>query len=247
MSQRAYAGLSLGLAALVLGAPPAAAQTAGAAPEPEGRIRVVGRAQAETPPDFAEVGIGVEARGPTPAAALDAASGTARRVIAMAREVGVAEADIATSSVTLQPATRTVRGPDGVREQPDGYAAGNRVRIRLADMGRLGDLMRRALDAGANRIHSVGFGRRDPAAAEAAVQAAAMRDARAQGERLAEAAGVRLGAAVTISAPPRSEAARPFALAARPAPPAPRRASVPLAAGTIETGAEVEAVFAITP
>lgn len=229
---------------LLLAACPSAPAEDGAG---DGRIRVIGRAQAETPPDFAAIEIGVQSRGPTPSAALDAASQAARGTIAVAREVGVPEADIGTSAVTLQPATKTVRGPDGsVREQPDGYVAANRVRVRLADMGKLGDLMRRALDAGANRIEGISFGLRDPAGVDAAVQVAAMRDARAQGERLAEAAGVRLGPAVSIASPPRGDGARPLPYAAMKA--APRgREPVPIEAGTIETGAEVEAVFAIVP
>ena len=115
-------------------------------------------------------------------------------MIALAAEFGVKEGDIGTTAVTLQPVTRTIRQPDGtVTEKSDGYRAANQVRLRLAEMGRLGDLMRRALDAGANRIDSVAFGLNDPDAAASAVRVAAMKDASAQAARLAEAAGVRLG------------------------------------------------------
>ena len=231
------------LAALLIGGPALA--------EPEaGRIRVIGRAQEERVPDFASVEIGVLAKGTTPAAALDTASNAARRIIDTAKALGVSEPDLGTSSVTLQPQSRMVRQPDGsTREQPDGYAAGNRVLVRLSDMARLGELMRRALDAGANSIDGVSFGLRDPVAAEASVQIAAMKDARAQAERLSEAAGVKLGAAFSIASPPHSEGARgtPFAAVARAAP-APRgKAPVPVEAGSIATSAEVEAVFAIAP
>ena len=217
-----------------------------AAADEEGRIRVIGRASTERAPDFASVEVGVESRGATPAAALDAASRAAKGVIASAKEMGVPDADIGTTSLTLQARTRAVPQSDGtVREQPDGYTAGNQVRVRLAEMGKLGELLRRALDMGANRIDGIAFGLRDPAAAEAAMQSAAMKDARAQAERLAEAAGVRLGPALAITAPPRGEGVRPmpYAMAAKAA--SPRRTSVPIEAGSIETAAEVEAVFAI--
>nr|WP_238275568.1 SIMPL domain-containing protein [Methylobacterium goesingense] len=214
----------------------------------EGRILVVGRARAEVVPDFASVEIGVEARGASPAAALDGASAAAKAILALAGEFKVPEADLRTSAVTLQPVTRSTRQADGsFAEKPDGYRASNTVRLRLADMARLGELMRRALDGGANRIDGVGFGLRDPEAAEAAMRSAAMKDARAQAERLAEAAGVTLGRVVSIQSPA-SASAPPMALAA----PAPMRAKrggapVPLAAGTIETGADVAATFAIAP
>jgi len=215
----------------------------------DGRIHVVGRARAETAPDFASVELGVETKGATPAAALDAASAAAKGLIALAETFKVPEADIGTTAVTLQPVTRSVRQPDGtVTERADGYRAANTVRLRLADMARLGDLMRRALETGANRIDGVSFGLRDPDAAESAVRVAAMKDATAQATRLAEAAGITLGRVVAIRAPAAGGATgyppmpAPMALRAKAG-----RAPVPLVAGTIETSAEVSATFAIAP
>jgi uncharacterized protein YggE len=218
-----------------------------AADDESGRIRVIGRASQEVAPDFASVEIGVESRGATPAAALDAASQAAKGIVATAKEMGVAEADIGTSAVTLQPRIKNVRLPDGTMgEREDGYTASNRVRVRLAEMGRLGELMRRTLDSGANRIQGISFGLRDPAAADAAVQVAAVKDAKAQAERIAEATGVKLGSVISIDSPPRTESPRPmpYALAMKAA--APRgRTAVPVEAGSIDTSAEVDAVFAI--
>jgi hypothetical protein len=212
----------------------------------EGRISVIGRARAALQPDFASVEIGVESRGQTPAAALDGASQAVQAVIALATAFGIAPEDVETAAVTLQPANRTVRQPDGsVAERLDGYRSANTVRIRLGDMNRLGDLMRKALDAGANRIEGVGFGLRDPEGAESAVRLAAVKDASQQAARLAEAAGVRLGRVVSIEVPP--QGANP-AMARNAAPlRASRRTAVPLMAGTIEATAEVSATFAIAP
>ncbi|WP_438345883.1 SIMPL domain-containing protein [Methylorubrum populi] len=224
-----------------------AAASPAAADDESGRIRVIGRASQEVAPDFASVEIGVESRGATPAAALDAASQAAKGIVATAKELGVAEADIGTSAVTLQPRIKNVRLPDGTMgEREDGYTASNRVRVRLAEMGKLGELMRRTLDSGANRIQGISFGLRDPAAADAAVQVAAVKDAKAQAERIAEATGVKLGSVIAIDSPPRTESPRPmpYGLAMKAA--APRgRTAVPVEAGSIETSAEVDAVFAI--
>ncbi|KQP11765.1 SIMPL domain-containing protein [Methylobacterium sp. Leaf93] len=213
----------------------------------ESRIVVTGRARAETPPDFASVEIGIEAKGATPAAALDGASNVVRALIALSAGFGVGESDIGTTAVTLTQATREVRQPDGsITEKPDGYRAANSVRVRLADMGKLGELMRKALDAGANRIEGVAFGLKDPNAAEATVQVAAMKDAVAQAGRLAEAAGVKLGAALLIQTTPQG-GGMPMAMAAPPMRSKRSGVPVPLAAGTIETSAEVSASFAILP
>ena len=235
-------GLALAVLAVVLTGPALAQDVTK-------RIGVIGRAQEERVPDFAEVEIGVVFNGSTPAAALDGASKAAHGIIATAKEMGVPEADIGTTSLSLDAKTKQVRQPDGsTHAQSDGYEAGNRVRVRLADMGKLGELMRRALDAGANRIEGVSFGLRDPAAAQASVQVAAMKDARAQAERLAQAAGVKLGSALSISSPPRNETPEPtrFFYRNRKVSSAASNA-VPIEAGSIETSAEVEAVFAIEP
>lgn len=239
-----YAAAFAGLFGLALCLPAAADDD-----DKGGRISVIGRAQVETSPDFAAVEIGVQTKGATPAAALDAASNAARGIIATAKEIGVPQGDIGTSSVTLQPVTRQIRQPDGsMREQADGYAASNRVVVRLGDMPKLGELMRKALDAGSNRIDGVSVGLRDPAAAQSSAQVSAMKDARVQADRLAEAAGVTVGAVLSITAPPRVEGSRPMPYAAMAKSAVSRdRAPVPVEAGTIETRAEVEVVFAIKP
>jgi hypothetical protein len=232
----ALAGLALLLVAAPARADDACAHTIG----------VTGRAASARAPDFAAVTVGVETKAQSPAAALDAASKAVAGVVALGRELGVPEGDIGTSAVVLEAATRAVTRPNGtVESQPDGYRAANAVTIRLADMGRLGDLLRRALDAGANRIDSIGFGLNDPEKVDAELQVAAARDARARAAELAEAVGAKLGRLCSLSGsgsavpPP-----MPMAAQARMKAPAPGR-RVPLAAGAIESRSEVQASFAV--
>ncbi|SEH26369.1 hypothetical protein SAMN02799636_00390 [Methylobacterium sp. 275MFSha3.1] len=209
-------------------------------------ISVVGRASETRAPDFAEVTVGIEARGASAAAALDAASKAVAGVSAQARALGVPPADLGTAAVTLQTATRTVARPGGaVTEEPDGYRASNLVTVRLADMDRLGDLLRQALDSGANRIDGVSFGLRDPDKSEAALQVAATRDARSRAEALAEAVGAKLGPLCTLSTTAAGTPYRPALEMARAAPMAAKGRRVPLEAGTIPMSSEVSATFAV--
>ncbi|MCJ2133085.1 SIMPL domain-containing protein [Methylobacterium sp. J-026] len=209
-------------------------------------ISVVGRAADARAPDFAEVTVGIEARGANAAAALDAASKAVAGVTAQARALGVPPADLGTAAVTLQAATRSVTRPGGgVTEEPDGYRAGNLVRVRLAAMDRLGDLLRQALDAGANRIDGVSFGLRDPDTVEAALQVAAARDARSRAAALADALGTRLGPLCTLA--PAGGAPYPLASRALAAPMPAKGPRVPIEAGTIQMSSEVAATFAVAP
>ncbi|GJE40625.1 SIMPL domain-containing protein [Methylobacterium persicinum] len=211
----------------------------------ERHISVTGHATSTRAPDFAEVVVGVETKGANAAAALDATSKAVAGVSALARDLGIPPADIVTAAVTLRPATRTVVRPGGgYSEEPDGYAAGNVVRVRLSDMGRLGDLLRRAVEGGANRIDSLTFGLRDPDGAMASLQAAAAKDARARAAALAEAVGATLGPLCTLNtlgASPQPYAMRTMAMAS------PKAMPVPVESGTVDTEASVNAVFALAP
>ncbi|TGD95420.1 SIMPL domain-containing protein [Methylobacterium nonmethylotrophicum] len=234
----ALAGLlALGLAGA------AAAQDA-----PPGRISVVGRASREVAPDFASVEVAVESRGPTPAAALDQTSTAARKVTDLAGEFGITGPDLATAAVSLRPATKMVRDPGGqMREATDGYLARNAVTMRVRDLARLGPLMRRLLDGGADRIGGVTFGLADPGQTETIVRAEAVRDARRQAETLAEAAGLRLGRLESIVSPPRDGAPMPVNARAFAAKAAPAGVAVPVEPGTLAVEAAVEVTYLVAP
>lgn len=211
-------------------------------------ISVVGRAAETRAPDFAEVVVGIEARGASPAAALDAASKAVAGISAQARALGVPPADIGTAAVSLQAGSRTVTRPGGaVTEEPDGYRAGNAVTVRLADMDRLGDLLRQALESGANRIDGVSFGLRDPDKAEAALQVAAARDARTRAEALAEALGAKLGPVCVLTTTGGAVPPPPVFGRALAAPMAAKGRRVPIEAGTIQLASEISATFAVAP
>lgn len=234
-ARRGTGPVALLLAALTA---PAAAET----PCPR-HVSVTGHAASAQAPDFAEIAVGIEARGASPANALDAASKAVAAIGALARDAGILPADIGTAAVTLRPATRTVPRPGGgVAEEPDGYEATNVVRLRLADMGRLGDLLRRTVETGANRIDSISFGLRDPDGVVASLQAAATRDARNRAGALAEAVGAKLGPVCTLNA-----LDAPAALPMMRTMAAPKGRPVPVEAGTIESSASVNAVFALEP
>lgn len=232
--------------ALVLAVVLAGASGAALAAEPPcaRHITVTGRASATQAPDFAEIAIGIEAKGADPASAVDSASKAVAGVVALAKEAGLSPSEIGTAAVTLQPATRPVNRPGGVTEEPDGYAASNIVRLRVAAMDRLGEILRKALSSGVNRIDGISFGLRDPEAAQAALQVAAAKDARTRAAALAEATGAKLGPLCTLTA--LDQGGTPFPMRAMAASVAKARA-VPVEAGTVESQAAVSAQFALEP
>jgi hypothetical protein len=217
---------------------PAAAQSV---PPGPATIEIVGHALNPVTPDQAMVQIGVSTRAASPAAALDDNSAAARRVAELARNSGIEPGDIRTSSVLLTPTYRPMRDPGG-QPQPDGYAAENSVEIRVRDLGKLGDLLRRAVDGGANRINGLGFGLSDPRNANEEVRRAAMADAFRQARLLADAAGVKLGPIRRITFPPqRDRGPIPLTGGALRSMAAP----MPVQPGSLEVSADVEVTWTI--
>jgi uncharacterized protein YggE len=216
---------------------PACAQAAG-----EGRIRVLGRATIEAVPDHVSVRVGITNRAASPTAALDQNSAAARRIIEFAKKSGIEEKDIQTDSINLAPAFKTVRDPNGTtRQEPDGYTASNMVRIKLADMSRLGTFMREVLDQGATNIGGVQFGLSHPEKVADEARAKAVEDAVRQARLLAAAAKVKLGSIREIVHPPRAQRADGVA----DMPVQTRGAQVPVEVGTVRIGAEVEITWAV--
>lgn len=208
-------------------------------------MRIIGRATVEVAPDFVTVRVGVSNRAPSPTAALDQNSAAARKIIDFAKSFGVEERDIQTDAVNLSPVFKTVREPGGAtRQEPDGYAATNSVRVKLSELSRLGTFMRQVLDHGATNIGGVQFGLSDPAKALDDARLKAVDDAVRQAQRLAEAAKIKLGKILEIAHPPRAEYRIPSGAADMPRRQA-TKASVPVEAGTLEIGAEVEITWTV--
>jgi uncharacterized protein YggE len=210
----------------------------------DGKMRIVGRATVETTPDIVTVMVGIANKAPSPTAAMDQNSAVARKIIDFSKKFGIADDDIQTDAVSLNPAFKTVREPNGnTRQEPDGYTAGNTVSIRLRDVAKLGAYMRQVLDQGANTIGGVQFALSNPERAADEARTRAVEDAVRQAQRLAAAAKVKLGAITEIAHPPRSQI-QPMDLAAG-MPVRMRRAAVPVEAGTVKVTAEVEITWVI--
>src|SRR5215813_14899657 len=105
------------------------------------------------------VRVGISNQAASPTAALDQNSATARKIVDFAKHFAISEQDIRTDSINLAQAFRTMREPNGSTQQvPDGYNATNSIRVRIADISRLGTFMRQIVDQGATNISGVSFG-----------------------------------------------------------------------------------------
>lgn len=177
-----------------LGAQTAAAQDTPDMPETR-TIRVSGAGRVSARPDLAIVRVGVQTEADTAVAALDANSERMQGVISATLEAGIAEADIQTQGLSLQPVyDRPAEGPAELR----GYRARNLVEVRVRDLGILGDVLDTAVAAGGNTIEGIRFEVSDVAALLEQARAAAMNDAIAKAQQLTALADAELGEVLTI-------------------------------------------------
>lgn len=202
-------------------------------------------------PDLATFSAGVVSQGQTASEALRANAADMARVITALRRAGVAEKDIQTSNLSLNPVYQPQRNrPDGTLEpaQPRivAYQANNTVTVRQHKLDDLGRVIDALVTAGANQVNGPSFEIENPDPAQDEARTAAVAKARARAELYARAAGLRVGRIVSISesggwSPPQPVMYRMAAMEAAPAP------SSPVLAGQMQMAVTVAVQFELVP
>lgn len=205
-------------------------------------ISVNGTGRVSVKPDIVLVNVGVEARAP---ALVDATADVNQRmtkVLARVKAFDVREQDITTVAYSVDPIVAPRRSDDDA-SRIIAYRVVNIVRLRIRDVTAVGRIADESVAAGANTISALQFTLSEPAPAESAARALAVKAAAAKAKEIAEAAGVRLGDLFSIH---EGIASRPIitragAMAAVPSGPG------PVEAGQLEIVVSVEASYRVAP
>ena len=185
--------LSLVAAFALLGSAPALAQTPADFPS---AISVSGEARISVPPDIASIDAGVGTDAKTAREASEANNVAMGKVMAALKGAGIDAKDIQTSQLSLQPQYAPNRpGPSSIV----GYRASNRVTVRIHDVTKVANVIDTLVGAGANDIGNVNFGVSQASKLLDDAREKAVADARRKAEIYAKAAGVTLGAPLSIS------------------------------------------------
>ena len=167
-------------------------------------------------PELAVFSAGVTTQGRTANAALAENSRAMARVIAELKSAGIAERDIQTSNLSINPIysnperdammAARMSGQPYVPLPPEqqiqkiiGYSVNNQVSVRQRKLGDYGKVIDTLVEAGANQVNGPMFQMddADPALDEARV--AAMKKARERADLYARAAGLRVARILSIS------------------------------------------------
>ena len=194
--------------------------------------------EAKVAPDMATISTGVVTEAPTAAEAMRLNRERMAGVIAALQRQGIAERDIQTSGLNLNPVyTYRENQPPLLR----GYQANNQVTVIVYDLGRLGQAVDAVVASGANQVNGIGFGLRDPQKAEDAARLEAVKRLNAKAQLYSGALGKRIRGIRSFSegggyAPP-----PPMPVYARAEMAA--DASTPVAPGQLTLRVDVTAVF----
>ncbi len=213
-----------------------AAEAAG--DEPAKGITVHGNASLTVVPDRAQLWFGVESRDAAASAALAANAREMRKLIDALRAAGAT--DIQTQNVSLSP--RYVEGSTGVegRVGVNGYTAHNSVTATVKELARAGALIDAAVAAGADHVSGPVLSSADTSALYRKALEAAVADARANAEALADAAELTLGRITAVV----EGGETPSPLAMTTARAADEAASTPIEPGEQQVTATVTVTFA---
>ena len=183
-------------------------------------MTVGGEATIAVAPDTAIIRIGVTSQGKNAREASEANARQITAVLAAIKASGIDDRDIQTSRLSLQPQYDPNKSGTA---RLTGFQVTNQLTVRIHDIGKLPDILDRAIAAGANEMSGIEFAVSQQSRLLDQARAEAVADARRKAELYAQAAGAKLGRVLQI--------ADESAPAPRPLVQAMRAGAVPVAPG----------------
>lgn len=209
-------------------------------------LTVAAEGRSTRKPELAVFTAGVSTTGTTAGEAMSANAAQMNKVVAALRRAGIAERDIQTSNLNLNPvySQDQQRAPNGPQEaRIIGYQANNSVTIKQRNLTEFGKVLDTLVAAGANQVNGPSFDVNDPDAALDEARTNAIQKARARATLYANAAGLKVARILSISEAggysPRPVAYRMAA--------ADSAGNTPVLAGEVSLETNVTVQFELTP
>ena len=208
--------------------------------QPQRTLSVSGSGTVSGRPDVAVVTLGVQTDAEEAAAALSQNSDQMQALVDALTGAGIAEKNIQTQVVRLQPQYRQTDSQTGGTSELIGYRATNLVQVRVEALDSLGQILDAAVQAGGNTIENISFEISDSTDLVSQAREAAWNDALGKAQQLAELAGAELGPVMTISETSRTPSpVIERAVAAQAAAP------VPIQAGTQDVEVDISVTWSL--
>ena len=193
-------------------------------------------------PNMASISLGVMTEGKNAAEALAANATRMTAVMATLKKAAIAEKDIQTSNLSVNPQYRYVENQAPLLI---GYQVSNQVTVVVRDLKKLGAAVDATVNAGANQVNGISFGLSDPSAAENAAREAAVRALSAKADLYAQATGYRVLRLVTLSEGGGYSPQPPMPMAAM-AMRSEAKDSSPVSGGELNIRIDISAIYELT-
>jgi uncharacterized protein len=190
-------GAAVALAVLTVGCGDKTTRIETAGAQMQTGISVQGEGKVSGKPDVAKLSLGVTSEADTVQAARDRAATALDGIIKALKNNGVADKDIQTQQLSIQPQYDYNNGTQRLR----GFQVTNVLSVTLRDINKTSQAVDDAVTAGGNEttIQGLSFTIDNPDDLKQQAREMAVADAKAKAETLAKTAGVSLGAAMNIS------------------------------------------------
>jgi hypothetical protein len=151
-------------------------------------ITVMGLGVASAKPDQAELRLGVSTKAATASEALTKNAESVNQIREKIKSLGVSETEIETARFFLRPSYSRME------ERLEGFMIDHILGIIVPDLDRVGEIIDKAVEAGANRVDMIMFTFRKDTVEELKKQARrnALTDVKARAETIAESLGVKI-------------------------------------------------------
>lgn len=188
------------LLSALLAAAPSSAAPRYLAPGPEPRaISVSGSAEIKVPPDEVLLSVGVESRAIALADAKRANDADVAKALAFLRASGVADKDVQTDYVNIEPHYSYDTDTATTRLRPEFYVVRKSIGVRLTRIGAYESVLAGLLSNGVQHVHGIEFRTSQLRKHRDAARALAIRAAREKADALAGELGVHRGEVQTVS------------------------------------------------
>jgi uncharacterized protein YggE len=202
-------------------------------------LSIAAQAEVHRVPDVATVSAGVVTQAADANAAMRANAEQMDKVMAAVRAAGIAERDIQTTGINVNPQYRYAENmPPAIT----GYQAGNNVSLKVRDIARLGKVLDALVASGANQVNGPSFEVDQPESGYDEARRAALEKAQARAQMYAKALGLRVRRIVSIDEGGGFQPPRPvpmMAMAAR----AEKAYDTAVSPGETTLGANLSVVF----
>jgi len=167
----------------------------GFAPRTPDTFTISGEGKVTGQPTLAQVSLGLYSEGLDVPKVQDANAAKVNGIIDAMKQMGIAADDLQTSNYSIQPKYQYTDGNQNIV----GYSVSQSLNVKVRDLTKVGAVISKAGELGANQVNGVTFTIDDPTDLQAQARTKAIADARKKAEDLAKTLGVSIVRITTFS------------------------------------------------